>query len=84
MDEENGLTDGSLTASSSELGSEPKRSRSADWRNYGWIALSSDSNPWIEADLEQLAVMSAVETQGNRIVNAWVTLFTIGKCRADV
>ena len=83
LDEENGITDGSLTASSSELGSEPDQSRFTDWRNHGWIALLSDSDPWIEADLEQLAIMSAVEMQGNGILNAWVTLFTIGKCVSD-
>ena len=48
-------------------------------QNYGqaWSAVGNDSNPWLQVDFENLAVVTKVLTQGRGDRPQWVTTFTL-------
>ena len=42
-----------------------------------WCAETSDSNPYLEIDLQTLHIICAVSTQGNSQADQWVMTYTI-------
>ena len=42
-----------------------------------WCAGTSDSNPYLQIDLQTLHIICAVSTQGNSQANEWVKTFTL-------
>ena len=61
---ENGvISDSQLTSSTAKSGDPPSKGRC----NFagGWCAASGDSSPWLQIDLQQPMVLTAIATQGH-------------------
>ena len=76
---ENGtISDSKITASSVQSGSTPaKNGRLNNTSGSSWCAKASDSNPYLQIDLQTLHIICAVSTQGNSQADQWVTTYTI-------
>ena len=73
---ENGrIPDNGINASSS---STPTKNA---WLNYAsgssWCALTRDSNPYLQIDLQTLHIICAVSTQGNSHADQWVKTYIL-------
>ena len=42
-----------------------------------WCAATSDSNPYLQIDLQTLHIICAVSTQGNSQADQWVKTYTL-------
>ncbi|XP_071950474.1 retinoschisin-like [Antedon mediterranea] len=78
------ITDSAFTSSSqATYGYRASRGRlntryegSSD-KKGGWMASSSDDNPWIEVDLQGDYSLTGITTQGRQCGNNWVTKFQV-------
>ena len=76
---ENGtISDSEITASSELNVSTPaKNGRLNNTLGSSWCAATSDSNPYLQIDLQTLHIICAVSTQGNSQADQWVKTYTI-------
>ena len=77
---ENGtISDSKITASSEYLNANTpaKNGRLNYTLGSSWCAKASDSNPYLQIDLQTLHIICAVSTQGNSQADQWVKTYTI-------
>ena len=76
---ENGtISDSEITASSVQSGSTPAKNGRLNYTlGSSWCAKASDSNPYLQIDLQTLHIICAVSTQGNSQADQWVMTYTI-------
>jgi len=69
------ITDNNIIASSEKIGNPAKNGR----LNSGssWCARASDTNPYLEIDLQTLHIICAVSTQGDSVQDHWVNNYTL-------
>ena len=73
---ENGrIPDSGITASSSSPLAKNARLNYAS--ESSWCAGTSDTNPYLQIDLQTLHIICAVSTQGNSKEDQWVKTFTL-------
>ena len=71
---ENGtILDDKITASSGKNTAKNGRLNSGS----SWCAGTSDSNPYLQIDLQTLHIICAVSTQGNSQADEWVKTYTL-------
>ena len=72
------IPDNNINASSVESAGTPVKN---GWLNYSsgssWCAGTSDTNPYLQIDLQTLHIICAVSTQGNSQADQWVKNFTL-------
>ena len=74
------MQSGSIPDSKVTASSEKNANTAAKGRlNSGssWCAKTSDSNPYLQIDLQTLYIICAVATQGNSQANQWVKNYTL-------
>jgi len=73
--ESGAIPDNNITASSEESGNPAKNGR----LNSGssWCAGASDTNPYLQIDLQTLHIICAVSTQGNSQAEQWVRTYRL-------
>ena len=69
------IPDGRITASSSNASAKNGRLNYA--LGASWCADKSDSNPYLQIDLQTLHIICAVSTQGNSQADQWVKTYTL-------
>ena len=76
---ENGaIPDNRLTASTEQSANTPaKNSRLKFTSGSSWCAATSDTNPYLQIDLQMLHIICAVSTQGNSQADQWVKTYTL-------
>ena len=76
---ENGtILDSQITASSQQSGSTPANNGRLNYTSVSsWCAATSDSNPYLQIDLQTLHIICAVSTQGNSQADQWVKTYTL-------
>ena len=76
--ESGSIPDGKITASS-QLNSNPpaKNGRLNFTSGSSWCAATSDTNPYLQIDLQTLHIICAVSTQGNSQADQWVTNYKL-------
>ena len=75
---ENGtISDSKITASSEQSANTPAEKGRLNYTGSSWCAGTSDSNPYLEIDLQALHIICAVSTQGNSQANQWVETYTL-------
>ena len=77
---ENGtILDSKITASSEQSASNTtaKNGRLNYTSGSSWCAATSDSNPYLQIDLQTLHIICAVSTQGNSQADQWVKTYTL-------
>ncbi|XP_027051701.1 retinoschisin-like, partial [Pocillopora damicornis] len=76
---ENGaIPDNRLTASTEQSANTPaKNSRLNYTSGSSWCAATSDTNPYLQIDLQMLHIICAVSTQGNSQADQWVKTYTL-------
>ena len=77
---ENGkIPDSKITASSVQSASNTpaKNSRLNHISGSSWCAGTSDTNPYLQIDLQTLHIICAVSTQGNSQADQWVKNYTL-------
>ena len=76
---ENGtILDSKITASSEQNASTPAKNGRLNYTlGSSWCAGTSDSNPYLQIDLQTLHIICAVSTQGNSQVDQWVKTYTL-------
>ena len=75
-----GIADGYIyiTASSEHNGSTPANNGRLNYTaGSSWCASTSNSNPYLQIDLQTLHVICAVSTQGNAQGDQWVETYTL-------
>ena len=78
-----GLADGyildrQLTASSELNANTPAKNGRLNYTaGSSWCASTSDSNPYLQIDLQTLHIICAVSTQGNSQADQWVETYTL-------
>ena len=72
------IPDNNINASSVESAGTPVKN---GWLNYSsgssWCAGTSDTNPYLQIDLQTLHIICAVSTQGNSQADQWVKTYTL-------
>ena len=67
------ISDGNITASSVQNASTPAKNGRLNYRSgSSWCAGTSDTNPYLQIDLQTLHIICAVSTQGNSKADQWV------------
>ena len=77
---ENGaILDSKITASSEQNANSTtaKNGRLNYTSGSSWCAATSDSNPYLQIDLQTLHIICAVSTQGNSQADQWVKTYTL-------
>ena len=76
---ENGtISDSRITASSKQSISTPAKNGRLNYTSgSSWCAGTSDTNPYLQIDLQTLHIICAVSTQGNSQGDQWVTNYTL-------
>ena len=82
MDFDLGMQSGSildiqLTASSQLNANTPVKNSRLNTAGPSWCASTSDSNPYLQIDLQTLHIICAVSTQGNSQADQWVQTYTL-------
>ena len=73
--ESGSIADGQITASSYGNNRVPSRAR-LNRTSSGWAPVHTDSSPWLQVDLLSYHTsVSRVATQGNNLVQQWVTSY---------
>ena len=73
---ENGAIPDNKIAATSEL-SAAKNGRLNYTSGSSWCARPSDTNPYLQIDLQTLHIICAVSTQGNSQADHWVKNYTL-------
>ena len=72
------ISDGNITASSVQNASTPAKNGRLNYRSgSSWCAGTSDSNPYLQIDLQTLHIICAVSTQGNSQADQWVKTYKL-------
>ena len=76
---ENGtILDSRITASSEQSASTPAKNGRLNYTSgSSWCANPSQSNPYLQIDLQTLHIICAVSTQGNSQGEQWVKTYTL-------
>ena len=76
---ENGtILDSKITASSVKSASTPAGNGRLNYTlGSSWCAATSDSNPYLQIDLQTLHIICAVSTQGNSQADQWVKTYKL-------
>ena len=76
---ESGSIPGSkVTASSAQSARTPANNSRLNFTSgSSWCAVTGDSNPYLQIDLQTLHIICAVSTQGNSQVDQWVKNYTL-------
>ena len=76
---ENGtILDSKITASTVQSASTPAKNGRLNYTSgSSWCAGTSDSNPYLQIDLQTLHIICAVSTQGNSQADQWVKTYTL-------
>ena len=77
--ESGSIPDSKITASSVQSASNTpaKNGRLNYTTGSSWCAGTSDTNPYLQIDLQTLHIICAVSTQGNSQANQWVNNYTL-------
>ena len=80
--ESGSIPDSNITASSTlNSGTPAKNGRLNFTAGSSWCAATSDSNPYLQIDLQTLHFICAVSTQGNSQADEWVETYTLQTSR---
>ena len=72
------IPDNNITASSKLNASTPAKNGRLNYTaGSSWCASTSDSNPYLQIDLQTLHIICAVSTQGNSQADDWVKTYTL-------
>ena len=72
------IPDGKITASSVQSVSTPAKNGRLNFTSgSSWCAGTSDTNPYLQIDLQTLHIICAVSTQGNSKEDQWVKTYTL-------
>ena len=72
------IPDSKITASSIQSASTPAKNGRLNFAlGSSWCAGTSDSNPYLQIDLQTLHIICAVSTQGNSQAEDWVKNYTL-------
>ena len=72
------ILDSQLTASSVLNANTPAKNGRLNYTaGSSWCASTSDSNPYLQIDLQTLHIICAVSTQGNSQADEWVETYTL-------
>ncbi|XP_066015620.1 tyrosine-protein phosphatase Lar-like isoform X2 [Pocillopora verrucosa] len=72
------IPDNNINASSVESASTPAKNGRLNYSSgSSWCAGTSDTNPYLQIDLQTLHIVCAVSTQGNSQVDQWVKNYTL-------
>ena len=76
---ENGnISDSEIKASTKQSSSTPAKNGRLNYTSgSSWCAGTSDSNPYLQIDLQTLHIICAVSTQGNSKADQWVKTYTL-------
>ena len=75
---ENGtILDSGITSSSEQSGRTRAKNGRLNYTSGSWCAGTSDSNPYLQIDLQKLHIICAVSTQGDSQVDNWVKTYTL-------
>ena len=67
-----------ITASSEQSASTPAKNGRLNYTSgSSWCARISDTNPYLQIDLQTLYIICAVSTQGNSDADQWVKNYTL-------
>jgi len=76
--ESGSIPDSNITASSIQSASTPAKNGRLNFTlGSSWCAGTSDSNPYLQIDLQTLHIICAVSTQGNSQAEEWVKNYTL-------
>ncbi|KAL9950901.1 hypothetical protein ACROYT_G043472 [Oculina patagonica] len=76
--ESGSIQDSNITASSVQSVSTPAKNGRLNFASgSSWCAATSDTNPYLQIDLQTLHIICAVSTQGNSQADQWVTNYTL-------
>ncbi|CAH3169064.1 unnamed protein product [Pocillopora meandrina] len=72
------ISDGNITASSVQNANTPAKNGRLNYTSESsWCAGTSDTNPYLQIDLQTLHIICAVSTQGNSQADQWVKTYTL-------
>ena len=72
------IPNSNITASSEQSASTPAKNGRLNYTSgSSWCARTSDTNPYLQIDLQTLYIICAVSTQGNSQADQWVKNFTL-------
>jgi len=72
------IPDNKITASTVQSANTPAKNGRLDYTSgSSWCAGTSDSNPYLQIDLQTLHIICAVSTQGNAQADQWVKNYTL-------
>ena len=76
--ESGSIPDSKITASTVQSASTTAKNGRLNYTSgSSWCAKTSDSNPYLQIDLQTLHIICAVSTQGNSQANQWVKNYTL-------
>ena len=72
------IPDSNINASSVQSASTPAKNGRLNYTSgSSWCARTSDTNPYLQIDLQTLHIICAVSTQGNSQADQWVKTYTL-------
>ena len=71
------IPDSDITASSEKNANTAAKNGRLNYSLRSWCAGTSDSNPYLQIDLQTLHVICAVSTQGNSQADQWVKTYKL-------
>ena len=72
------IPDSDINASSVQSASTPAKNGRLNYTSgSSWCAGTSDTNPYLQIDLQTLHIICAVSTQGNSQADQWVKTYTL-------
>ena len=72
------IPDSNINASSEQSASTPAKNGRLNYTSgSSWCARTSDTNPYLQIDLQTLHIICAVSTQGNSQADQWVKTYTL-------
>ena len=71
------IPDSDITASSEKNANTAAKNGRLNYSLGSWCAGTSDSNPYLQIDLQTLHVICAVSTQGNSQADQWVKTYKL-------
>ena len=75
--ESGSIPDSKITASSEKNANTAAKHGRLNSESSSWCAGTSDSNPYLQIDLQTLHIICAVSTQGNSQADQWVKNYTL-------
>ena len=75
--ESGSIPDNNITASSEKNANTTAKNGRLNSGSSSWCAETSDSNPYLQIDLQTLHIICAVSTQGNSQADQWVRTYKL-------